>query len=78
MLSRLRSRRWRWEWSSRLCSILPLSLFQEFLNDYGMMWVGKSKSAKGKVHEEGVWLPDSSTSQKAIDFDLLVKNIKVS
>ena len=54
---------------------------QEFLNDYGMVWVGTDgEQREVKGHNEGVWLPDSSVTHKpfAVDFDLLVKNIKVN
>lgn len=63
-----------------LCPLL-LVWFQEFLRDYGMVWVGSGGDQRTEVndHIEGVWLPDSSVSntQKSMDFDLLVKNVKV-
>ena len=54
---------------------------QVFLNDYGMVWVGTDgEQREVKGHDKGVWLPDSSVTRKpfAVDFDLLVKNIKVN
>ena len=46
-----------------------------------MVWVGTDgEQREVKGHDEGVWLPDSSVTHKpfAVDFDLLVKNIKVN
>lgn len=45
-----------------------------------MVWVGSGGDDRTEVnnHNEGVWLPDSSVSNSmTVDFDLLVKNIKV-
>lgn len=45
-----------------------------------MVWVGSGGDKRTEVndHNEGVWLPDSSVSNSmTVDFDLLVKNIKV-
>ena len=42
-----------------------------------MVWVGNDNSKEDKGHEEVVWLPESSLTQRQIDFDLLVKNIQV-
>ena len=49
---------------------------QEFLNDYGMMWIGGSTNREVKGRDKEVWLPDSSVPQR-IDFNLLVRNIQV-
>ena len=70
---------------------LSLSLSQEFLNDYGMIWVGGGGDQGEGVEGEGeggrvamkeqcsTWDPDSSVMGKclSVDFDLIVKNVKV-
>ncbi|CAI8045320.1 UBX domain-containing protein 11 [Geodia barretti] len=59
------------------CDILQKQIqeMEEFLNDYGMIWMG-SEGVRG--HKEGVWLPDSSLPRNmfAVDFDLIVRNVE--
>ena len=76
----------------RFLPALSLSLSQEFLNDYGMIWVGGGGDQGEGVEGEGeggrvatkkeqcnTWDPDSSVVGKclSVDFDLIVKNVKV-
>ena len=52
-------------------------MIQEFLNDYGMMWVGKERRVKGDQ-----WIPSdslvSSSNGFTVDFDAIIKNVQVS
>lgn len=59
---------------------------QEFLNDYGMVWVGRSGAVSHDSHvtSEGcsagnMWSPNSSlvTEQEGgVDFDAIVRNVR--
>ena len=60
---------------------------QEFLNDYGMVWVGNSDSdshckplSNQKLTGDGVWVPGSSLvsgeEQFVVNFDAIVRNVK--
>ena len=65
------------------------SSLQEFLNDYGMVRVG-SGVERGREEEEEeeevvgagggekLWVPQSSLPSLKVDFDLIMKNVKVS
>ena len=66
------------------------SSLQEFLNDYGMVWVGSGEE-RGREEEEEeeeevvgagggekLWVPQSSLPSLKVDFDLIIKNMKVS
>jgi len=67
--------------------LLP-SIFQEFLNDYGMMWVGsggeqgrQGEEEERTSQEQGLWIPNSSLAGAPyfqVDFDLILKNMKVT
>ena len=71
------------------CSLL--SVLQEFLNDYGMVWVG-SEGEPGRQEgekeeeeranrEEGLWIPQTSLAGAPsfqVDFNLILKNVKVT
>ena len=75
------------------CSLLHVTSVQEFLNDYGMLWVGKEEAVDGReVGDSGgqrrgqstgaVWNPEASvagdsTATPTVNFDVIVKNIKV-
>lgn len=69
-----------------VCS-LP-SIIQEFLNDYGMMWVGsggeqgrRGEEEERTSREQGLWIPNSSLAGAPyfqVDFDLILKNVKVT
>ena len=66
---------------------------QEFLNDYGMVWVGKEEDVDGREAGGSVerspgqvtgamWNPATSvtgdpTASSTVKFDTIVKNIKV-
>lgn len=68
-------------------------MLQEFLNDYGMLWVGKEGGENGR--EDGdlgeqcpgqltgkLWNPEASVAgdpkpSSTVNFDAIVKNIKV-
>ena len=63
---------------------------QEFLNDYGMMWVGKEEDVDGREPGDrcpgqvtvAMWNPATSvtgnpTASSTVKFDTIVKNIKV-
>ena len=64
------------------------SSLQEFLNDYGMVWVGsgeergreeeEEEEEKGTGGGEKLWVPQSSLPSLKVDFDLIIKNVKVS
>ena len=67
------------------------SSLQEFLNDYGMVWVGsgeergREEEEEEEEEEEGgagggekLWVPQSSLPSLKVDFDLIIKNVKVS
>jgi len=61
------------------------SSLQEFLNDYGMVWVGSGEErGREEEEEEGgtgggekLWVPQSSLPSLKVDFDLIIKNVKV-
>ena len=67
------------------------SSLQEFLNDYGMVWVGsgeeRGREEEEEEEEEGeeggtgggekLWVPQSSLPSLKVDFDLIIKNVKV-
>ena len=75
------------------CSLLHVISVQEFLNDYGMLWVGKEEAVDDReVGNSGgqrrgqptgaVWNPEASvaedpTATPTVNFDVIVKNIKV-
>ena len=65
---------------------------QEFLNDYGMVWVGNSDSSerhlrhsppghtKSMATSDGVWVPGRSLAgdggEFVVDYDAIVRNVK--
>ena len=52
---------------------------QEFLNDYGMVWVGKGSEESHDKHmtnNSKLWSQKSSLPLEQVDFDLIIKNIK--
>ena len=63
-------------------------LLQEFLNDYGMVWVGNSDSNERYLKHnlsnhvstsDGVWVPGRSLvggGEFVVDFDAIVHNVK--
>jgi hypothetical protein len=74
--------RWRYvSFQSDRQQLITDVALQEFLNDYGMIWVGRS-GADGHVtgsHSTGtMWSPNSSlvAGQEAVDFDTIIKNVK--
>lgn len=68
-------------------------MLQEFLSDYGMLWVGKEEGEDGREDGDGgeqcpgqltgkLWNPEASIvgdpkASSAVNFDAIVKNIKV-
>ena len=75
------------------CSLSCDYVLQEFLNDYGMLWVGKEGGENGR--EDGdlgeqcpgqltgkLWNPEASVAgdpkpSSTVNFDAIVKNVKV-
>lgn len=65
-----------------------MSLMQEFLNDYGMVWVGNSDSSERhlkhnlsdhKSANDGVWVPGISLvggGEFVVNFDAIIHNVK--
>ena len=72
-------------WVLGWISLALLFYLQEFLNDYGMVWVGgsgdeshsKQKLSNQKSVSDGLWVPLADRGEsEAVDFDAVVRNVE--